>query len=111
LDDYVRKPYRPAEIFECIARHLGVRYRDVEPSRTSAGAGGRQVEELTAERLSRLPAELRGGLREAVITLDPIRISRAIELISQESTEGGLLLTRYADRYACSRILAAAEAP
>ena len=23
MDDYVRKPYRPEEIFECMARHLG----------------------------------------------------------------------------------------
>ena len=27
LDDYVRKPYRPDEIFDCMRRHLGVRYR------------------------------------------------------------------------------------
>ena len=27
LDDYVRKPYRPDEIFDCMARHLGVQYR------------------------------------------------------------------------------------
>jgi signal transduction histidine kinase/CheY-like chemotaxis protein len=27
LDDFVRKPYSPIEIFECMARHLGVQYR------------------------------------------------------------------------------------
>jgi CheY-like chemotaxis protein len=27
LDDYVPKPHRPDEIFECMARHLGVRCR------------------------------------------------------------------------------------
>jgi signal transduction histidine kinase/ActR/RegA family two-component response regulator len=27
LDDFVRKPYAPIEIFECMARHLGVQYR------------------------------------------------------------------------------------
>jgi CheY-like chemotaxis protein len=26
LDDFVRKPYLPNEIFECMARHLGVEY-------------------------------------------------------------------------------------
>ncbi len=26
LDDYLHKPYRPEEIFACMARHLGVRY-------------------------------------------------------------------------------------
>jgi CheY-like chemotaxis protein len=26
LDDFVRKPYLPNEIFDCMARQLGVRY-------------------------------------------------------------------------------------
>jgi signal transduction histidine kinase/ligand-binding sensor domain-containing protein/CheY-like chemotaxis protein len=26
MDDFVRKPYRPAEIFDCMAHHLGVRF-------------------------------------------------------------------------------------
>jgi CheY-like chemotaxis protein len=30
MDDFIRKPYRPHEIFDCMARHLGVRYRQVE---------------------------------------------------------------------------------
>ena len=34
LDDFVRKPYRPGDIFDCLARHLGVRYRylDARPA-------------------------------------------------------------------------------
>ena len=31
MDDFVRKPYRIAETFDCMARHLGVRYRRAEP--------------------------------------------------------------------------------
>jgi signal transduction histidine kinase/CheY-like chemotaxis protein len=110
LDDYVRKPYRPTEIFECMARHLGVRYRDNETPEPSAESSGQQVEDLTAVHLSRLPVELRNALREAVITLDPMRISGAIELISQQSPEVGLILAHYADRSAYSRIFAATEA-
>ena len=26
MDDFVRKPYRPAEIFDCIAHHLGIHF-------------------------------------------------------------------------------------
>jgi signal transduction histidine kinase/CheY-like chemotaxis protein len=46
LDDFVRKPYQPNEVFECMARHLSIRYRwtntELAPDRdvhgTSAGA-------------------------------------------------------------------------
>ncbi len=33
MDDFIRKPYRPEEIFDCLTRHLGVRfvYEDTPP--------------------------------------------------------------------------------
>jgi len=107
LDDYVRKPYRPTEIFECMARHLGVRYLVSEAGAKSdrEGAG-----ELIPEDLSVLPDELRTELRDAVITLNPALISTAIERISQENRALGLILARYADRYAYSKIFDATMA-
>jgi len=30
IDDFIPKPYRPAEVFDTMARHLGVRYTDRE---------------------------------------------------------------------------------
>ena len=101
MDDYVRKPYRPAEIFECMARHLGVRY---QVSEGAAKSDSERVGELRAEDLSALPDELRKELRDALIMLNPARISTAIERISQENRALGLILARYADRYAYSKI-------
>ena len=101
MDDYVRKPYRSAEIFECMARHLGVRYH---VSEGAAEADSERVGELMAEDLSALPDELRKELRDAVIMLNPARISTAIERISQENRALGLILARYADRSAYSKI-------
>jgi len=101
LDDYVRKPYRPAEILDCLARHLGVRYQVSEgPAKSNSEGAG----ELMAEDLSALPDELRKQLRDALITLEPAVISKAIERVSQENRPLGLILTRYADRYAYSKI-------
>ena len=63
FDDYVRKPYRPAEIFDCMARHLGARYQDaVTPPTAQAGGSG----EHTSEHLTALPIELR-KLVQAVV--------------------------------------------
>jgi CheY-like chemotaxis protein len=43
LDDFVRKPYLPNEVFDCIARHLGVRYRwsDASTDERVVGSGER----------------------------------------------------------------------
>jgi signal transduction histidine kinase/DNA-binding response OmpR family regulator len=101
MDDYVRKPYRPAEIFECVARHLGVRYQVNEGA---AESDSERVGELRAEDLSALPDELRKELRDALIMLSPARISTAIERISQENRALGLILVGYADGYAYSKI-------
>jgi signal transduction histidine kinase/ActR/RegA family two-component response regulator len=41
LDDFVRKPYLPNEIFDCMARHLGVRYsRSDDPPLAGERVGG-----------------------------------------------------------------------
>ena len=106
LDDYVRKPYRPTEVFECMARHLGVRYR---VSETSAESNVLNPREITAEALSALPLELRNELRQSVITLNPARISAVIERISHENSELGSILALYANSFAYSKIFAAIE--
>ncbi len=101
MDDYVRKPYRPAEIFECMGRHLGVRYH---VSEGAAESDSQRVGELMVEDLSALPDELRKELRDALITLNPVWISTAIERISQENGSLGLILARYANRTAYTEI-------
>jgi hypothetical protein len=101
MDDYIRKPYRPAEIFECLARHLGVRYQVGDGA---AKPNSERVGELRAEDLSALPDELRNELREALIMLNPARISTAIERISQSNRALGSTLAGYADSYAYSKI-------
>jgi signal transduction histidine kinase/CheY-like chemotaxis protein len=101
MNDYVRKPYRPAEIFECMARHLGCRYQVTETTQKGRAQGTR---ELTAEAVSALPDELRQELREAIVSLNSERISAAIRLVSELDTELGLTLAQYAESYAYSRI-------
>ena len=87
LDDFVRKPYRPGEIFECMARHLGVRYSYLEAwpaSRVEAAAA------LPHEAFATLPAELRTELREALIALRVERIEETIHRVRErDSTPWG----------------------
>ena len=106
LDDLVRKPYRPGDIFECLARHLGVRYRYLEARPASR-------EEPTAalprEAFATLPAELRAELREALIALRVERIEETIVRVRERDSALGAALARCADRLAYTAIFQALE--
>jgi signal transduction histidine kinase/CheY-like chemotaxis protein len=100
MDDYVRKPYRPSEIFECMARQLGVRYR-----RKAESVAGEPAAEPRLEDMSALPGALRATLREALVSLDAGRISAAIDCVSQENARLGSALAQCASRYAYTAML------
>ena len=103
VDDFIRKPYKPGEIFDCIARHLGLRRIYERP---------RQEERLVPlgkEDLKALPRHLIRELRAVVVTLDRDRIRDVIGRISGCDSRAGDKLTYYADRLAYTEVLEAAE--
>jgi len=106
FDDYLRKPYRPDEIFECMERHLGVRYRRAE-AESPPPAG--PAETLRPEAIAALPASLRAELRDAVVALDAERISRTVRKVSEHDAALGSALARYAEAYSYTPILLAVE--
>ncbi len=73
-NDFVRKPYKPEEIFDCMEKYLGVRYLYEElqtaPKESIAT-------ELAPEALNKIPDELIEELRLAAIQLD-IELSLSI---------------------------------
>jgi signal transduction histidine kinase/ligand-binding sensor domain-containing protein/DNA-binding NarL/FixJ family response regulator len=105
LDDFVRKPYRPADIFECLARHLGVQYRclEVRASREEPAAA------LPREAIATLPAELRAELRDALVALRVDRIAEMIDRVRERDSALGAALARCADRLAYTAIFQALE--
>ena len=104
LDDYVAKPYRPDEIFECMERHLGVRYRRAEAAPPEVDA----ALPLGAERMARpLPPDLRDGLESALVSLDSDRIVAVIEDIAALDAPLAARLADLANRYSYSAILRA----
>jgi CheY-like chemotaxis protein len=102
LDDFVRKPYRREEIFDCIARHLGVRYSHGEAPRASAV---NPVAALQREALKILPNELRKELADALVRLDAGLIAEVIHRVSEQDAELGEVLVRCAKRFAYTEIL------
>jgi CheY-like chemotaxis protein len=103
VDDFVRKPYQPSEIFDCVARHLGLRRvfaKSQEEQRTVP---------LSKEGLEALPQELVGELKSAVVTLNNAQIQGVIAKISQRDAQIGEQLTYLATRFEYSAILKACQ--
>ena len=106
FDDFLRKPYRPREIFDCMARHLGVRYMyRAGPQATD----GNQPPTLRAQDLAALPVVLRDELERSIVSLDRKWIVRVIGQISEQNGPLGSVLTRLADRLAYTSIYEALE--
>jgi CheY-like chemotaxis protein len=74
MDDFVRKPYRFDEIYDCLARQLGVQYICADQQSTHSI----EVEPLTTEMLTILPQELRSELIDALESLDQEYIGTVI---------------------------------
>lgn len=106
LDDFVRKPYRRGEIFDCMARHLGVRYSYKEAVRTSPPDPAVALE---PEALATLPEQLRNELADALVRLDAGPISEVIVRVSEQDARLGVALASCAKRFAYTRILNALE--
>jgi len=77
MDDYLRKPFRAQEIYDYLAKYLGVEY-----IHEALPMAEEENEALTPEMLEALPQTLRRDLVEALESLEIERIEAAIEQIS-----------------------------
>ncbi len=103
MDEFVRKPYRFDDIYNCLARQLGVKYMY---------HGGEEVAdikpvELTPTMLAGLPTRLRGQLKDALESLDSELITLVIRQIGETDAEVGHALSRLAEGFDYPSILAA----
>jgi CheY-like chemotaxis protein len=106
VDDLVLKPYRPVDIFECMGRHLGVKY----VCDTAATPGYRHTSiALAPHALKILPEQLLGELADALVSLDLQRISAAIRSASEVDASLGAVLAEHASRLAFTPILKAVQ--
>ncbi len=103
LDAFVRKPYRPEEIYQCLAAQLGLVF-----------VYGDTVEEdapalLPSAALAALPSSVRAGLRSAVESLDSESIGAAIAQVAAHDPMLARSLTRLAGEFDYPAILAGLE--
>ncbi len=106
MDDYVRKPYRIHEIYDCLAEQLDLKYT-YESTTEEAAAG---PAELKHGMLTVLPGDLCGELKEALESLDSDRINAAIQRVSEIDAKLGRTLSQLAENFDYPVILKALAA-
>jgi PAS domain S-box-containing protein len=94
MNDFVRKPYRFDEIYDCLARQLGVRYL----YRSGAVENAPSVP-LAPEMLANLPGALRQKLKDALKGLDCERIMEVLREVAKVDPELGQKLFRLAEYF------------
>ncbi len=106
IDECVRKPYRFSDVFDSLARQLGIRfaYRDTNP------ASRPPPDRLSLQRLGSLAEELRGELHEGLELLDRDRIKSAIAKIEDQDRDLGSCLLHLTNNFDYPTILSALDA-
>jgi CheY-like chemotaxis protein len=78
MDDFVRKPYRFNEIYECLTKQLGVQYTYAEAQVAEGVSDGVVI----AQMLTVLPPTLRSEFHDALESLESERIAAVIEQVA-----------------------------
>jgi signal transduction histidine kinase/DNA-binding NarL/FixJ family response regulator len=105
-DDLIRKPYRDAEVFDALGRHLGTRF-----VREEEAAAPTRAELPDPARLASLPDEAVRALERAVVAIDPEAVDRAIGEIRRTDAALGGALAAVARELQYGRILRFVRAP
>ncbi|MFN2188226.1 MAG: ATP-binding protein, partial [Candidatus Promineifilaceae bacterium] len=100
MDDFVRKPYRFEELYDCMARHLGLKYRYAEQTEAEP-----ETVLLTHDMLGTLSQGLREQLRRGLESLDSEHISATIQKIGVVNAELAQILSRLTDDFDYPTIL------
>jgi CheY-like chemotaxis protein len=105
-NDFVRKPFREAEIFNMLEKHLGVKFvydsGDIGPE-TQAGHG--RIENLESD-IAALPVDMVSKLTDATELSDTALIGQVIEDIRRENNQLADGLSYLAENFAYDEILA-----
>ena len=114
-DDYLRKPFREAELFELMSKHIGVKFVYEEGEGQKVKGEGQKAEEvLIPEALAALPAEWLETLKQGAERADLLSLSSVIEQIRGQDARLATALAQLAEDFEYDEILVliqAKEAP
>ena len=106
-DDYLCKPFREAELFELMSKHIGVTFVYEEETQTSSTNHQSSNEDvLTPESLAALPVEWLSTLRQGAEEADVEMLSEVIEHIRERDTPLATALEQILKNFGYDEILA-----
>jgi signal transduction histidine kinase len=105
-DDFLRKPFREAEVFDLLHKHLGVRfvYEEHQPSTIERRPSEAEAM-VTSNALAALPEDLLKNLERATITTDIKKIITIIDEIRSYNTTLADILADLAGDFEYTKIL------
>ncbi|KAF3889742.1 MULTISPECIES: PAS domain-containing hybrid sensor histidine kinase/response regulator [Nostocales] len=104
-DDFVRKPFQEAVLFDIMARHLGVRYIYEEENHLVSPQPAATFKQLTAEDLSVMPPEWIEQLHHAVLCANDEIILDLIEQIPEKESSLAQVLTDLVNNFRLDMLL------
>lgn len=107
MDDIIHKPFKISEIYQSMAKHLGVQfiYGDVVQEHTDF-----KSEKMDEEALANLPQDVRDSLTNSLLNLDKKEIEAAVNRIADLNPPLSMHLSEYARRYQYTAIMRALNA-
>jgi PAS domain S-box-containing protein len=109
FNDFVRKPFYDYEIFEIMAKHLGVRYIYEDENADGSSAIPEKVIDKNYI-CSNIPLNIRNDLKEAVIRLNREKTNEVVEIICSLNTDAGNYLKDLAENLEYDKILSLLDA-
>lgn len=105
MDDFIRKPYRFDEIYDCLARQLGIKYTYNSDTQDEPAPPAT----LTPAAVAVIPGALRKELKDALESLDEDLIKSTIGHVSEIDPELGRTLFHHAEYFDYPAILNALD--
>jgi PAS domain S-box-containing protein len=104
--DFLSKPFREAEIFEMMAKYLGVQYiyEDAPPENTVKTSA--ENDTLMKESLQKLPLLWLNNFRLALQNVDLKAIENLVQSIEQDDPNLAILIKKYIDNFQYELLLA-----
>jgi two-component system sensor histidine kinase/response regulator len=112
-DDFVRKPFHDADIFDALARHLNVRYiyADQDQAIKQHDATPPSGAQLTPQMLTTLPAEWLAQLRDVATRARGDLVLDLVAQIEAEHAPVATALVQLVDEFQFDRIIALLKRP
>jgi hypothetical protein len=102
-DDFLLKPFQEYEIFEIMAKHLGLKY--VYAAESAQEIPLENESELRPEQLAALSEELQMALHNAVLGLDTVQTLEVISRIAQQDAAIANVLKSFVDKLEYENLL------